>query len=163
MHFSLESDFFNVIDFTQRWNFLCNGLLHLNIIIVIFIPVGWRQEREVAGGPQVPFWCHVINYLKHSRHMHNMDFIPKGFLAAFISSKGHSLCDTSAIIFFVDLCGLSCSSYLIYVFIFIWISHLLWDYFAIYHFMGDYSCCWYEDCFTFFTFWLCFSSHGKPI
>lgn len=112
------------------------GLLHLNIIIVIFIPVGWRQERKVAGSPQVPFWCHVINYLKHIRHMHNMDFIPKGFLAAFISSKGHSRCDTSAIIFFVDLCGLSCSNYVIYVFIFIWISHLLWDYFANYFFQG---------------------------
>lgn len=138
-------------------------MLHLNIIIVIFIPVGWRQERKVAGSPQVPFWCHVINYLKHTRHMHNMDFIPKGFLAAFISSKGHSRCDTSAIIFFVDLCGLSCSNYVIYVFTFIWISHLLWDYFASYFFSREIIAAVDMKTVLFFSHFDRFSSHSEAI
>lgn len=127
MHFNLDLYFLIWIVIHTAVKFLGKsvGKCTCNFILVFLFSVGWRQERKVAGSPQIPFRCHVINYLKYFRHMHNMDFISKGFFAAFISSKGQSRCDTSAIIFYVDLYGLSCSNCVICVYIYLNISFTL--------------------------------------
>lgn len=85
MHFNLDLYFLIWIVIHTAVKLLGKsvGKCTCNFILVFLFSVGWRQERKVAGSPQIPFWCHVINYLKYFRHMHNMDFISQRIFCCF--------------------------------------------------------------------------------